>query len=72
MLDLKRVYAYLGTGRWFRRVAQNGSVAIGGIYYYINPKYRGRAIEVTFDPERALSAGTWQVCQRLLTSSRAD
>jgi transposase InsO family protein len=57
LLDLNRVYAYLGTCRWFRRVAQNGSVAIGGIYYYINPKYRGRAIEVTFDPERALFRG---------------
>jgi hypothetical protein len=57
MLDLNRVYQYLGTCRWFRRVAQNGSVALGGIYYYINPKYRGRAIEVTFDPERALFRG---------------
>ena len=38
-------------------MAQNGSVAIGGIYYSINPKYRGRAIEVTFDPERVLFRG---------------
>jgi hypothetical protein len=51
---LSRVYSYLATCRFFRRVAQNGSVAIGGIYYYINPKYAGRAIEVTFDSERAL------------------
>jgi hypothetical protein len=54
LLDLNRVHSYLATCRWFRRVAQNGSVALGGIYYYINPKYRGRAIEVTFDGERAL------------------
>jgi len=57
MLDLNRVYHYLGTCRFFRRVAQNGSVALGGIYYYINPIYRGWAIEVTFDPERALFRG---------------
>jgi hypothetical protein len=57
LLDLERVYAYLGKGRWGWRVAQNGSVAIGGIYYYINPKYRGRAIEIKFDPERALFLG---------------
>jgi hypothetical protein len=38
-------------------VAQNGSVALGGIYYYINPKYRGRAIEITIDSERALFRG---------------
>jgi hypothetical protein len=57
LLDLNRVYRYLGTCRFFRRVAQNGSVALGGIYYYINPKYRGRAIEVTFDPEWALFRG---------------
>jgi hypothetical protein len=54
LLDLNRVYRYLGTCRFFRWVAQNGSVALGGIYYYLNPKYRGRAIEVTFDSERAL------------------
>ena len=54
LLDLNHVYRYLATCRWFRRVAQNGSVALGGIYSYINPKYRGRAIDVTFDSERAL------------------
>jgi hypothetical protein len=57
LLDLNHVYRYLSTCRFFRRVAQNGSVALGGIYYYINPKYRGRAIEVTFDPEWALFRG---------------
>jgi len=57
MLDLDRVYRYLSTCRFFRRLAQNGSVALGGIYYYINPKYRGRAIEVTFDGERAVFRG---------------
>ena len=57
LLDLNRVYRYLGTCRFFRRVAQNGSVALGGIYYYINSNYRGRAIEVTFDPEWALFRG---------------
>ena len=29
LLDLNRVYRYLGTCRFFRRVAQNGSVALG-------------------------------------------
>ena len=57
LLDLNRVHSYLATCRFFRRVAQNGSVALGGIYYYINSKYRGRAIEVTFDPEWALFRG---------------
>jgi hypothetical protein len=57
LLDLDRVYRYLATCRWFRRVAGNGSVALGGIYYYINPKYGGRAIEVKFDGERALFRG---------------
>jgi hypothetical protein len=57
LLDLDRVYRYLATCRWFRRVAQNGSVALGGIYYYINPKFRGRAIELTFDGEPALFRG---------------
>jgi hypothetical protein len=51
------VYRYLGTCRFFRRVAQNGSVALAGIYYYITSKYRGRAIEVAFAPEWALFRG---------------
>ena len=42
MFDLNRVYTYLSTCRFFRRVAQNGSIALGGAYDYINPKYRGR------------------------------
>jgi hypothetical protein len=57
LLDLERVYRYLATCRFYRRVAQNGSVALGGIYYYINAKYRGRAIEITFDGDRALFRG---------------
>ena len=32
LLDLNRVYSYLATCRFFRRLAQNGSVALGGIY----------------------------------------
>jgi hypothetical protein len=57
LLDLDRVYRCLATCRWFRRAAQNGSVALGGIYYHIHPKYGGRAIEVRFDGERVLFRG---------------
>jgi hypothetical protein len=38
LLDLTRVYRYLASCRWFRRVAQNGSVALGGILLGYQPQ----------------------------------
>jgi hypothetical protein len=31
LLDLSRIDAYLARGRWFRRVADNGIISLGGI-----------------------------------------
>lgn len=51
LLDLSRVDAYLARGRWFRRVANNGIISLGGTIYYVGSKWKQRQIEVTFDPE---------------------
>jgi transposase InsO family protein len=49
LLDLNRVYQYLATGRWFRRVKADSCLTLGGTDYYIGKPLRGQALEVTFD-----------------------
>ncbi len=51
LLDLTRIDAYLGQCRWFRLVANNGTVSLGGIIYYVGTKWKQKQIELTFDPE---------------------
>jgi hypothetical protein len=36
MLDVQRVFHYLATCRWFRRVKSNGRFALGGYEYYLS------------------------------------
>jgi len=49
LLNLNRVYQYLATGRWFRRVKADSCLTLGGTDYYIGKPLRGQALEVTFD-----------------------
>jgi transposase InsO family protein len=49
LLDLNRVYRYLATGRWFRRVKADSCLTLGGTDYSIGKPLRGQALEVTFD-----------------------
>jgi len=51
LLDFKRIDTYLGRGRWFRRVAQNGIISLGGTVYYVGSKWKQQQIEVKFDPD---------------------
>lgn len=51
LLDLGRVDAYLARGRWFRRVATNGVIALGGAVYSVGRQWRQQQIEITFDPD---------------------
>lgn len=51
LLDLERIYAYLGRGRWFRRVAANGIISLGSTVYYVGRKWKQQQIEVTFNPD---------------------
>lgn len=52
LLDLSRIDAYLARGRWFRRVADNGTVSLGGTVYYVGRQWQQQQIEVTFDPDK--------------------
>jgi len=49
LLDLNRVYQYLATGRWFRRVKADSCLTLGGTDYSIGKPVRGQALEITFD-----------------------
>lgn len=51
LLDLGRIDAFLAQGRWFRRVATNGIISLGGTVYYVGNKWKQQQIEVMFDPD---------------------
>jgi transposase InsO family protein len=50
ILDLERIYEYLGQGKWFRQIHNQGNVMLGGNIYYVNYKHAGEAVEISFDP----------------------
>jgi transposase InsO family protein len=49
MLDLARVFAYLATCRWFRRIRANGRLDLGGYDYYLGTHLRNQMLELHFD-----------------------
>src|SRR5579875_204738 len=49
LLDIDRVYRYLGDCRWFRQVKPNGRIKIGGYQYYLGRRLAGAAVTITFD-----------------------
>lgn len=51
LLDMERIDSYLGRGRWFRRVANNGIISLGGTIYYVGNKWKQQQVEVKFDPD---------------------
>ena len=51
MLDLDLVYTYLAKGKWFRRVAANGIISLGGQIYYVGTKWHRQQVEVCFDAD---------------------
>lgn len=54
LLDLKRVYAYLAQGRWFRLVSHNGWISLGTYRYKVGSAWAKRHVEITFDASEAL------------------
>ncbi|MCP4361434.1 MAG: hypothetical protein GY796_25770 [Chloroflexi bacterium] len=51
LLDMQRIDSYLERGCWFRRVASNGIISLGGTVYYVGSKWKQQQIEVKFDPD---------------------
>ncbi|MEW6649706.1 MAG: hypothetical protein AB1453_05895 [Chloroflexota bacterium] len=50
LLDLSRVHAYLGQGRWFRKGSNIGAVSLGKMVYCLGPNWKRAEVEITFDP----------------------
>ncbi len=55
LLDLSRVYDYLGQGRWFRHVNGKGTFGLGTVNQTVGVAWAKQEVDVTFDPtERRL------------------
>lgn len=50
LLDLARVYSYLGQGRWFRKGSNIGAVSLGKTVYCLGSHWKRAEVEITFDP----------------------
>lgn len=50
LMDLKKVYAYLTQGRWFRKGSNVGAFTLGSQRYYVSKDWIGRDAEIRFDP----------------------
>jgi hypothetical protein len=50
MLDLQRIYDYLGQHRWFRRSSKVGTVSLGGHNYSLGKEWYNLEVAVSFDP----------------------
>ena len=48
---MKRVYAYLTTGRWFRKTSQHGQFSLGGQQYNAGKDWANQTVEITFDAQ---------------------
>ena len=57
MLDLARVFAYLATCRWFRRIRANGRLGLGSYDYYLGTSMRNQMLELHFDADQACFIG---------------
>ena len=51
LLNMQRVYAYLKTVRWFRKVSSVGTFSLGGYLYNASTHFAEQTLEITFDQE---------------------
>lgn len=51
LLNMQRVYAYLKTARWFRKVSSVGTFSLGGYLYNASTHFAEQTLEITFDQE---------------------
>ena len=57
LLNLTPVYAYLAQGQWFRQVATNGIISLGGQTYYIGLPWHKQQVEIRFCADTQLFQG---------------
>jgi transposase InsO family protein len=67
MLDLARVFAYLATCRWFRRIRANGRLDLGGYDYYLGTHLRNQMLELHFDATQGCFLGQPAGSESILT-----
>lgn len=48
MIDMKKVFAFLAKGKWYRKVASSRTVCLGGQVYYVPGSKPGQQLEITF------------------------
>lgn len=53
LFSMERVYQYLATQHWWRRVSQVGQISLGGQRYGVGMAYAGQDVKATFDAEEA-------------------
>jgi transposase len=51
LLNMQRVYAYLKSARWFRKVSSVGTFSLGGYLYNATTHFAEQTLEITFDQE---------------------
>lgn len=51
MLQLNRIYSYLESGRWFRRMNKSGNFSLGGYSYRTCWRWHSQTVEITFDAQ---------------------
>lgn len=51
LLDMRRVYAYLARGRWFRRSGALGVLSVGSYRYGVGKAFANQTFEVTFNAQ---------------------
>jgi len=50
LMDLARVYTYLGQGQWFRQASNVGAVSLGSQIYVLGRDWAKKEVQITFDP----------------------
>lgn len=51
MLNLQRIYDYLASARWFRKVSSVGTFSLGGFVYSATSRFAEQTLEISFDHE---------------------
>jgi transposase len=51
LLNMQRVYAYLKSARWFRKVSSVGTFSLGGHLYNASTRFAEQTLEITFAQE---------------------
>lgn len=51
LLNMQRVYVYLKSARWFRKVSSVGTFSLGGYLYNASTHFAAQTLEITFEQE---------------------